>query len=258
MLARYSLLLGILLAAAPVAVPPAGAGERVITVFAAASLTDALRALAPEFAKASGGVKLRNNLGASSALRTQIEQGAPADVFASADREQMEPLVRARRVETPVTFARNRLVFVTPLSNPAGLRSLKDLGRPGLRLVATSEAVPVGKYTREILERLARRKEYGRDFPRRVTANVVSREPNVRGLLAKVELGEADAAFVYETDARASKRVRTFPIPEAVNVVAEYPIAIVTGAAHRPDALAFVRFVRSARGQAVLRRCGFR
>lgn len=234
------------------------AQSRTVTVFAAASLTDAFRSLQPAFEKHTPGVKVRFNFGASSQLRTQIEQGAPADVFASADHAQMQPLVSAGLVSPPRTFARNRLVVVVPSANPGQVRSARDLARPGLRVVTTAESVPIGRYTQEALRKLSGTPGYGADFARRVNANVASRETNVRGVLAKVELGEADAAIVYETDARSSTRVKSLPIPATANVLAEYPIAVVTATRQRPAAEAWTRFVLSPEGRAALHRFGFR
>ncbi|HEU4752501.1 MAG TPA: molybdate ABC transporter substrate-binding protein, partial [Armatimonadota bacterium] len=174
-----------------------------VQVYAAASLTDAFNALRPEFERANPGTTVRFNFGASSTLRTQIEQGAPADVFASADRAQMEPLVGGKLVETPARLAGNRLVVVLPSSNPGRIASLKDLARPGMKVVATAASVPIGRYTQEVLRKLGRMPGYPAGYAAAVERNIVSREPNVRSVLAKVELGEADAAFVYETDGKS-------------------------------------------------------
>jgi molybdate transport system substrate-binding protein len=227
-----------------------------LTVFAAASLTDAFNAMKPQFEKEHPGTEVRLNFGASSQLRTQIEQGAPVDVFASADTVQIQPLVGAKLVGAPVIFARNRLVVALPSSNPGRVRSLRDLARPGLKIVTTAESVPIGKYTQQVLEKLGA--ENGADYTQKVNANVVSRESNVRGVLAKVELGEADAAFVYETDAASTRKVSVIKIPEKSNVIAEYPIAVVNAARDRPLAEAWVRFTLSRSGKGTLKRFGFR
>jgi molybdate transport system substrate-binding protein len=229
-----------------------------LTVFAAASLTEAFDALRPEFERAHPGVTLQLSFGASSTLRAQIEQGAPADLFASADYEQMQPLVAQRLVLPPRTFARNRLTVAVPLSNPGKVRTVQDLARPGLRLVSTAEQVPIGRYTQQVLEKLSHTHGFPSDFANRVNANVLSREANVRAVLVKIELGEADAAIVYETDARSSPRVRPIPIPPSANNTAAYPIAILTNTPNRPAATAFVRFLLSKRGRAILKRHGFR
>lgn len=234
------------------------ADRRTVTVFAASSLTNAFNELGPAFQRAHPGQQLRFNFGASSALRSQIQLGSPADVFASADHEQMEPLQKAGLVSAPTTFARNRLTVVVPKENPAKLGSPRELARPGLRLVTTAEAVPIGRYTQETLKKLGTQPGYPPDFANLVNRNVASREPNVRAVLAKVELGEADAAIVYETDARASSRVKTIPIPENANVVAEYPVAVVSAGGNKSGAEDFIRLLRSSAGRAVLKRYGFR
>lgn len=231
---------------------PSGTAEP-LTVFAAASLTDAFKALAAE-----GGTAARFSFGASSTLRTQVQQGAPADVIALADRETMRPLVEAGLVETPRVFARNRLALVVPSANPARLRGPADLARPGLRLVTTAITVPIGRYTAEALARLARLPGYPPEYVRRVEANIASRETNVRAALARVTLGEADAAIVYESDARVTRGVRRLPFPAAANVTAEYPAAVVRSTRRSKAARAFLALLLSPRGQSVLRRYGFR
>lgn len=257
---RRRLGLGLLaaLVAATVAPPGAQSDDGTVTVFAAASLTRAFSELGPVFQRAHPGRQVRFNFGASSALRSQIQLGAPADVFASADHEQMAPLRRARLVDAPVIVARNRLALVIPIANAAHIRSPRDLDRPGLRLVTTAAAVPIGRYTQQALSRLAKLPSYPADYVARVNRNVVSREPNVRAVLAKVELGEADAAVVYETDGRASRRVTVLPIPEKANLTAEYPAAVLTASSHRDGAEAFVRFLQSPAARRVLKRYGFR
>jgi molybdate transport system substrate-binding protein len=229
-----------------------------LTVFAAASLTDAFQTIGPQFERSHPGTKVTFDFGASSLLRTQIDQGAPADVFASADEEQMEPLVRAGKVRDAVPFARNRLVVVTPAANPGHLRRLEDLARPGLRLVITAEPVPIGHYTRLALAKLSAPGALGASFQQRVLANVVSQETNVRSLLAKVELGEADAAIVYASDAAAAgPKVRTISIPARYNEVARYPVGVVVATTHPAEAGAFARYLQSRPAQAVLHRYGF-
>ncbi len=241
------------------AAPSRRAPAATITVYAAASLTEAFDAIGDAFRQREPGIAVRINYGASSTLRTQIEQGAPADVFASADSAQMDSLARTGRVLAPAVFARSRLVVAAPAASQRVSR-LSDLAGSGVRLVATPEAVPIGRYTRQVLERLARLPGMPPDYLARVQANVVSREPNVRSLVARVELGEADAAIVYATDTSRGEqrgRLRLIPIPAQANVTAEYPIAAVAGVHHRTVADRFIAFVRSPEGQSVLRRHGF-
>lgn len=234
---------------------------RPVTVFAAASLTDAFNEIGAAFARRNPGFAPRFSFAASSMLRAQIERGAPADLFASADWEQMRPLADAKRAVSPRAFAKNRLVIAVSAANPGKIRALGDLARPGLRLVMTDPKVPIGRYTRQVLEGAVAAKAVPPDFRVKVDANVVSREPNVRTLLTKVELGEADAAVVYETDALAGKRagkIVTAAIPAKFNVVAEYPIAVLAEAKERAGAERFVAFVLSKEGRAILKRNGFR
>jgi molybdate transport system substrate-binding protein len=227
-------------------------------VFAAASLTEAFQELGPLFAKARPAVKVTFSFAASSLLRTQIEQGAPADLFASADREQLEPLARAGLVGRPVDFARNRLVIVTPAANPGKIRRPEDLARPGLRLVITAEQVPIGRYTRQALAKMSAPGAFGPAFQPAVMRNVASQEPNVRGLLAKVTLGEADAAIVYVTDALAGgDQVRAVPIPDRYNEIALYPAAVVARSPHAAAAARFLAFLRSKTGRTILKKHGF-
>jgi molybdate transport system substrate-binding protein len=229
-----------------------------LTVFAAASLTDAFHAIGPAFERAYPGTHVTFDFGASSLLRTQIEQGAPADVFASADRSQMEPLARAAKVRSVMPFARNRLVVIVPAANPGHVRRLEDLARSGLRLVITAEQVPIGHYTRLALAKMSAPAGIGASFQQRMLANVVSQEPNVRGLVAKVELGEADAAIVYASDAMAAgAKVKVIPIPERFNEVAVYPVAVVEGSSHPAEAGSFIQYLRSRPAQALLQQHGF-
>jgi molybdate transport system substrate-binding protein len=254
------LLVAVLLACGPAVrgqAPGSGSAEP-LTVFAAASLTETFQDLGPLFERSDPGAKVTFSFASSSLLRTQIEQGAPADLFASADREQLEPLARAGLVRAPVDFARNRLVIVTPAANPGKIRRPQDLARPGLRLVITAEQVPIGWYTRQALAKMGAPGEFGHGFQPDVMRNVVSQEPNVRGLLAKVTLGEADAAIVYVTDALAGgAKVRTVPIPDRYNEVAVYPAAVVARSPHAATAARFLTFLRSKTGRAVLKKHGF-
>ncbi|MCB9537634.1 MAG: molybdate ABC transporter substrate-binding protein [Myxococcales bacterium] len=226
-----------------------------LQVFAASSLTEAFGELERSFEAAHPGVDVRLTFAGSQVLRLQIEQGAAADVFASANPEHLQALRAEGHVAPPVDFATNELVVVVPLDDPAGVRSFADLPN-ARRLVIGAEAVPVGRYTRRLLDRAA--ETLGADFVAAVRARVVSVEHNVRLVRAKVELGEADAAIVYRTDAAATERVRVVEIPPALNVRARYPIAVTTRAAAPETAARFVAFVRSPAGRGALERHGFR
>lgn len=225
-----------------------------LDVFAASSLTEAFDAIALEFEGAHPGVTVVPTYGGSQFLRLQIEQGAPATVYASADAEHVRALEQAGLVSEVEAFATNALIVIVPPDNPAGIQSFADLYR-ARRIVLGEEAVPVGDYTRQVLDRAAA--TLGADFRSRVQAAVVSRESNVRLVRAKVELGEADAAIVYRTDAAATDLVRTVPIPAEINVRAEYFVGVVQGAPSTDVAREWIRFVRSARGRALLEDHGF-
>jgi len=223
---------------------------REVTVFAAASLREAFEDLAKTLESKSG-VKVQLNLAGSQELRTQIENGARADVFASADQKHMAALVKAGLVAAPRVFARNTPVVIVPKGNPAKVGSFADLPRAKKLVIGVPE-VPIGNYTLQIFENA------GAEFKTKVLANVASRELNVRQVLAKVSLGEADAGIVYRTDAMAGKdKVEIIDIPAKLNVIAEYPVAVVAKAPHAAAARAFVDLLLSAEGQKRLAAAGF-
>lgn len=230
---------------------------RTLHVFAAASLTDAFTELGEKFEAANPGVRVAFNFAGSQALRTQIEEGAPADVFASANKTEMDVLVASAHVApaTPQVFLNNKLVVILPENNPAALKKSADLAKPGIKVVFAAEEVPVGKYTREALDQM--NGQLGSDFKDKVLGNVVSNEDNVRQVVAKVQLGEADAGIVYTSDAAAAPELQTIEIPAELNVIAEYPIATLTRSANPELANAFVAYVLSEQGQAILQKWGF-
>ena len=186
-----------------------------------------------------------------------VEEGAPADVFASANKTEMDALVAGAHVKesTPQIFLNNRLVLILPASNPASLIKLEHLANAGIKLVLAAEEVPVGKYTRQALDLM--NGPFGPDFKEKVLANVVSNEDNVRQVAAKVQLGEADAGIVYTSDAVAVPDVKMIEIPAELNVIAEYPIVTLSQSAHANLADAFIAYVLSDDGQAVLQKWGF-
>lgn len=225
-----------------------------LVVFEAASLRDAFARLAAAFEAAHPPVHVILNAAGSQELRAQIEHGAAADLFASADRRQMDRLVAGRLVEAPALFACNRPVLVVRAGLPS-IASLADLPR-AQRVVLGAPEVPIGAYAETVLRRAAAL--YGGDFPARVGARLVSRELNVRQVLAKVVLGEADAALVYASDAAAARgKVRVVELPPAVGVVAEYPIALVRGGGQPGLARAFLEMLRGPAGASALREAGF-
>lgn len=224
---------------------PEGA-RRELLVFAAASLTDAFRAIAEDFEKANPRIDVKLNFAGSQSLRAQIENGAVPQVFASANRAHMLALERAGLVEDPKVFATNRLVVVVPRDNPAGIERFEDLVKAE-RLVLAGDHVPAGAYAKRALESVGER------FAETVVARVVSRENNVRQTLQKVVLGEADAAIVYASDALAAKgEVKVVAIEDEHGVVAAYPVATVVGAPHGRLGELFVAHLLSPEGQARL------
>ena len=233
--------------------------EQTLQVFAAASLAQAFGDLAHRFEAAHPGVRVRLNLAGSQQLAAQIEQGGPADVFASADERWMAELAEHHRIDgEPVVFAHNTLIVITPRTNPVRMARLQDLARPGVKLVIGADAVPVGHYSRELLQRLSRCEGFDASFAKRSLANVVSEEENVKAVIGKVQLGEADAGICYRSDTvgPVTRYLRLWPVPDSANVVASYPIAIIAGT-HRPEAARrFVDFVRSREGQSRLAASG--
>jgi molybdate transport system substrate-binding protein len=231
-----------------------------LMVFAAASLAAPFNEIGKRFADEHPGVEVRFNFAGSQQLAAQLEQGAPADVFASADERWMSFASRADLVAAaPVTFARNRLVAIVPSTNPGRVRRLQDFARPGIKLVIGAATVPVGAYTRQVIENLGRAEGFDPSYARRVLANVVSQEDNVRAVVAKVQLGETDAGFVYRSDISPGVKrfVRTLAIPDSLNVTAIYPVAVTRESKHPDLARAFVEMVTSEAGQATLERHGF-
>jgi molybdate transport system substrate-binding protein len=239
------------------AAAPAGTGPtRELNVFAAASLTEAFGAIGAAFEAEHPGLKVVFNFAGSQQLLQQIAQGAPADVFAAANNKLMVEAILAGHVldGTERVFARNRLVVIVPEDNPAGITSLADLARPGVKIDLADKAVPAGQYALDFLDRAGADPALGLDFKAVVLSNVVSYEQNVRAVLSKVVLGEADAGIVYASDVvgEASLKVQQIAIPDALNTIAAYPIAPLGSAAHAAEAGQFVEFVLGRQGQSIL------
>ena len=212
-----------------------------ITVYAAASLTDAFPKLDPGE---------RYSFGGSNTLAAQIAQGAPADVFASANMALPNQLYANGLCSKPVVFTRNTLVIIVPRANPAKIRSIYDLTKPGIKLDIAGPKVPVGGYTLQILKNM--------NLTGAVLANVVSQETDVREVLAKVALGEADAGFVYSTDAKTVPgKVTVIKVPAWAQPKVQYGICVVSSSGNKPDARAFISRVMSKAGQSVLLSYGF-
>jgi molybdate transport system substrate-binding protein len=230
-----------------------------LRVFAAASLADAFGAIGRELERQRPGLTVRINLAGSQQLATQIEQGAAADVFASADERWMRDVEeRGRLAGESAIFARNRLVAIVPRTNPARIRGLADLARGGVKLVLGADAVPVGRYSRIVLQNLARDPAFGRDFAARALRNLVSEEENVKSVVGKVQLGEADAGIVYRSDVTpaVARFLRVIEIPASANVFASYPIALVKDAREAEAGRVFIALVLSPGGQQLLARGG--
>jgi molybdate transport system substrate-binding protein len=223
--------------AGPAAARPAATK---LTIFAAASLTEAFPAFDPNESYSFAG---------SNTLAAQIKQGAPADVFASASPQYTQDLYAHGLVEKPITFASNRLVLIVPKSNPAGLKSVYDLARKDVKLVIAAPAVPVGSYTRTVLRKMGLSS---------VLAKVVSQEPDVKGVVGKVALGQADAGFVYVTDVRpVAGDVTAIRIPAWAQPRVRYEIAVLTSSPRKALARAWIKRVLGKAGQAALVRAGF-
>jgi molybdate transport system substrate-binding protein len=245
---------------APTVVPSTTTPEpesQILTVFAAASLTDAFTEIGAAFDAANPGVTTTFNFAGSQALQTQIEEGAPADVFASASGKEMDTLVAGGLVAQDAVqiFLTNKLVVILPADNPAGITTLEDLAKPGIKLVLAAEEVPVGKYARQALDLMDA--SFGAGFKDKVLANVVSNEDNVKQVVAKVQLGEADAGIVYISDSIAAPDLKSIEIPANLNVIAKYPIAPLVKSANADLAAKFIEYVLSTEGQDILSKWGF-
>lgn len=239
--------------------PTSALAARTLTVFAAASLTQAFGEIGKAFVAANPGVSVTFNFAGSQTLQGQIAQGAPADVFASASGTYMDAAVTGGFVDKAASqvFLTNILLVILPPSNPANVQSLQELSKPGLKWVLADVSVPAGKYARQILDNMSKDPAYGTDFGTKVLANVVSNETDVKQVVSKVQLGEADAGMVYVSDAVAAPTLKTIEIPASLNVVAKYPIAPLLKSANPDLAAGFIAYVLSADGQATLKKWGF-
>jgi molybdate transport system substrate-binding protein len=216
-----------------------GDGDGELTVYAAASLTDVLPEVDPD---------ARYSFAGSDELATQIREGAPADVFAAASTKYPRELHEEGLVDEPAVFATNRLVLVVPLDNPAGIEKVADVERSGTKLVLAAEGVPVGDYARDVLADLGLED---------ALANVVSNEDDVKGVVAKVAIGEADAGFVYATDAAVEDDVRVVELPDGAQPLIEYAVAVVSSRPNQDAARAFVEELLGPYGRRALEAAGF-
>lgn len=232
-----------------------------LTVLAAASLTASFTELAETFQASHPGVIVEYSFAGSQELAQQLEQGAEADVFASASKKYMDVAIVSGRVNanTPQVFARNRLVVIFPKDNPGGLTELKDLTKEGLKLDLADQSVPVGQYSLDFLDKAIADPAFDPQFKDSVLENVVSYETNVKAVVSKVALGEADAGIVYVTDITAdvADKIGRLDIPDPLNTIATYPIASIADSRHAELAQAFVDLVLSPEGQEVMGKYGF-
>ncbi|HZY45604.1 MAG TPA: molybdate ABC transporter substrate-binding protein, partial [Anaerolineae bacterium] len=239
--------------------PAAPAQPTTLTVFAASSLTDAYNEIGTAFSADHPDVTVQFNFAGSQQLRTQLEQGAIADVFASANTKEMNTAITSNLIVsgTQQTFLHNRLIVILPKNNPAAIQSLQDLAKPKLKIILAAPAVPVGGYALTALDKM--NVEFGATFSMTVVANVVSYEDNVKQVVAKIQLGEGDAGIVYSSDVTpaAAPQLSTIDIPDKYNVLATYPIAVLKAAPHSQAATAFVEYVLSDKGQSILQKWGF-
>ncbi|CUS03053.2 Molybdenum ABC transporter, periplasmic molybdate-binding protein [Candidatus Promineifilum breve] len=244
---------------APAAEEMPPAKDVALTIFAAASLTDVFTEMGSAFEATHPGLTVAYNFAGSNQLSAQIGEGAPADVFASANAAQMDVAVESGRVDADAAqlFVTNRLIVVFPADNPAGIVELQDLANPDTLIVLAAEEVPVGRYSLEFLDLAVADPAFGATFKEDVLGNVVSYEENVRAVLNKVELGEADAGIVYTSDLFGVENVGQLEIPDALNILAKYPIAPLNDSAYGEMAAAFVDYILSEEGQATLVEYGF-
>ena len=237
---------------------PASAAAVDLTIFAAASLAGVLEEAKGAYETTHPGTTVTISTDSSAALATQIEQGAPADVFLSADTTDPKKLVDAGlSAGEAVTFAANKLTIVAPADNPARIASPADLARPGVKVIAAGDEVPITTYAKELVANLAKDPAYPAGFEAAYAANVVSKEDNVKAVIGKIEIGEGDAAIVYVTDAKASTGVTTVNVPDAANITARYAGIVVGASPDQEPARMFLGWLTGPDGQAVLARFGF-
>jgi molybdate transport system substrate-binding protein len=229
-----------------------------LTVFGAASLKTALEQVKPAYEAANPGTTLTISTDSSSALEAKIEQGAPADVFLSADTANPKKLVDAGLADgAAVSFAGNELTVIVPRDNPAKITSPKDLAKDGVKVIAAGDEVPITKYAKQLVENLAKEADYPADYQPSYDKNVVTKEDNVKNVVGKIELGEGDAGIVYVTDAKASDQVATVEVPDAANVPATYAGVVVKESKNLAAAKAFLDWLVGPQGQAIFGGLGF-
>jgi molybdate transport system substrate-binding protein len=232
-----------------------------LNVFAAASLTGAFTEIGKTFEDKHPGVKVVFNFAGSQQLAQQIGQGADADVFASANQKQMDVVVTSGQIvkDASKIFIKNKLVVIFPKDNPRNITKLQDIAAPGVKLILADASVPAGQYALDFLDKASATADFGASYKANVLKNVVSDETDVKQVLTKVGLGEADAGIVYTSDATgdSGSKVGKLDIPLNLQTIAQYPIAPVTASKHADLAKAFIDSIFSADGQAALAKYGF-
>lgn len=235
--------------------------KKELTVFAASSLTGAMTDIAKAYEALYPDIQIVLNVDNSATLRTQIEQGAHADLFLSANTKHMTALQGEGLIinNSVKIFTKNKLALLIPKENRANITGLSDLARPGIRLVIGTKEAPFGDYTRQIIGKMANDSAYGQGYQNAVMKNVISEEPTVPSLVAKLKIGEADVGIAYASDVSEGDRalVTTIPIPDQYNVIAVYPLGIVQESKEKDQAAAFAQFITSTEGNAILSRYGF-
>ncbi|MCK9406886.1 MAG: molybdate ABC transporter substrate-binding protein [Methanothrix sp.] len=231
-----------------------------LTVFTAASLTGAFGEIGEMYENETG-IHVAFNFDGSQALRTQLENGAYADVFASANMKQMNAVRESGLMNNSsvAVFTRNKLALIVPKDNPANIRNLTDLARPGIKIIMGTKDVPVGDYALQIIARLGNDSAYGPDYETEVMANVISQETSVSYVVTKVALGEADAGFAYVSDVTQDmiSKIDKIVIPDEYNIIAEYPMGMLMESKYPGESLVFMDLVMSDEGRAVLEKYGF-
>ncbi len=229
-----------------------------ITIYGAASLSAVLAKAKTRYEADNPGTVLTISTDSSSALETKIEQGAPADVFLSADKANPQKLIDKDLAEgSLVEFAGNLLTVIVPAGNPAGIKTPADLANRGIKVIAAGDSVPITKYVNQLVANLARQPGYPADFAAEYIANIVSKQDNVSAMVAQISLGEGDAAIVYVTDANPATKVTTVDVPAVANVPATYAGVVVKGTPKPDAAKAFLAWLAGPEGQAILASFGF-
>jgi molybdate transport system substrate-binding protein len=231
-----------------------------ITIFTAASLTGAFGEIGQLY-KNETNIEVAFNFDGSQALRTQLENGAYADIFASANKKQMNAVKNGGLMNNSsvIIFTKNKLSLIVPKDNPAKISNLSDLAKPGLKIVMGTKDVPVGDYALQIISRLGNDSAYGPDYETKVLANVISQETSVNYVVTKVALGEADVGFAYVSDITEdlASKVDKIDIPDEYNIIAEYPMGIFLESKYPAESREFMNLVMSDEGKAILEKYGF-